>query len=185
MVGIVEPERRTKEVIPEGLVGRNMTYQFLREAVDRNHPTASEERYSDDYLKRLNEAHPFADIFRGRERQTGDEPKELRQFVANRLGSFDGESVLESVLMRSFEANSWQPYIFGLSKVEGLKIEEAQAKLISPSGPDYFINTSMFKQRDLFGIALAKKYKFVFVSAYKDKIIVIPSQMFVECLSDY
>lgn len=181
MVGIVEPERRTKEVIPEGLVGRNMTYQFLREAVDRNHPTASEERYSDDYLKRLNEAHPFADIFRGRERQTGDEPKELRQFVANRLGSFDGESVLESVLMRSFEVTSWQPYIFGLPD----KIGEIQAKLINPSGPDYFINTPMFKHGDLFGIALAKKYKFVFVSAYKDKIIVIPSQMFVECLSDY
>ncbi len=174
-------EGRTRTVIPNNLVGTNRRVITLREAVSQNYSADSEIEYSDGYLKELNAMYPFASIFQTEDSGRGNDSRELRHFVANMLGSFTGKSILESVLRRSFEVKRWHPYILGLSNMEYLERVKILTKFLSPGSFDYFTGPSN-KQRDLSGVALAKKNGLVFVSAYSAKMIVIPSQNFIESL---
>lgn len=177
MIAGKNPAKQARETIPERLVGQAAVYQVIKKPHSQAYPHGNEARYEDDYLRRLNEAYNLTEIPKGKIRQ-----KEIWHLVmGSPLNNMEGEGVLAWTLRNSVQAGSWQPFIIDVAKLrdaDGIETAEDYLKAVDAISPDY--NRGMMEGGVLFGLAVAKRGKFILPTKHETRVIAIPSQRFIE-----
>lgn len=171
-----------KEIIPSELIGKNAAYQILRQPKRVAYPNGDEARYSDDYLLTVNRVYPFNEVIGSHaEGISQGEWKDLNKFtMGSPLQSSEGEHVLNSVLYTSAHAKLWQPKIIDVGKLTDTNIRTAEEYLdnIRRISPSY--DKGRIDGGTIFGISVAQRAGFVLVAGHENKVIVTPSQRFIE-----
>lgn len=175
--------QQKQPIIPVQLVGQNPSYQVLREPNKPAYPNGNEVKYSDDFLARLNEQYSIKEIL-GKKIETLAQRKGLEHFVMDSpLQNTEGEDVLAYILINSAQAKEWQPFIVYPPMLTDARIDTARDYLekVAKKGPKD--NDGMINGGLLFGLAIAIRGQFAIPTEYDNKVIVIPSQTFVEYIS--
>ena len=96
------------------------------------------------------------------------------------LQNTEGENILRGILYVSSHADKWQPKIINVSALSDTRIDtvEEYLKAFKNISPTY--NKGMMDGGTIFGISVANRGGFVHPITYQNKVIVLPSQEFVE-----
>lgn len=151
-----------KWIIPVELLGRNIVYTVLKNPIDPAYPQGDEIRYLDYYVSKLNELYSLSDIL-GEKRQEIAKGNwdEIKSIVANSpLQNYEGERTLGHMLISSAKAGELQPFVIDVLHLTGKKIEMAKDHLD--------------------GLGIAQLYGFALRVGDSNKLIVVPSQSFIE-----
>ncbi|MFC1732294.1 hypothetical protein ACFL6I_18475 [candidate division KSB1 bacterium] len=181
MVESAELTELGNEVIPVELVGQNIAYEVLKESKSP-YPKGNEVRYSDGYLEKINEIYSLTDILG--ERMQGIKERKSNAIASIVMGSplrnAEGEDVLAYMLINSAEAGLWQPSIIDVPKLTDTQISTAREYLerVESISPTY--NKGMIEGGFLFGLSVAKRGNFALPIEHDNKVIIVPSQDFVE-----
>ncbi|MBI4452232.1 hypothetical protein HY637_02285 [Candidatus Woesearchaeota archaeon] len=106
---------------------------------------------------------------------------DLNQFTTDSpLGNSEGELILTGILYNSAHAGLWQPKIIDVSALTDTQIKSAEEYLedVARISPRY--NKGMIDGGTLFGISNAQRGGFVLPTKLENKVIVLPSQAFIE-----
>jgi len=174
-----------KEVIPAELVGQNVEYTVLKQPAKSAYPSGSELRYSDAYISRLNGTYSLNDIL-GQNAEKIAQRKGVEQFVMDSpLKNSEGETVLGYMLIRSAQAGQWQPFVIDVPHLTDTRIKTAEEYLddVEKISPRY--NIGKLDAGLLFGIAVAKRGGLALPIKHDNKVIVVPSQAFVEYIAQH
>lgn len=178
----LELTRLGKEIIPVELVGQNASYQILQQSKKASYPRGDEVRYSDDYLSRINYLYPLGEIVGSRrEGIVAGKWNDLNHFtMGSPLQNSEGEQVLNHILYSSAHAGLWQPQVIDISELKDTKIKTSEEYLdaVARLSPRY--NERMIDGGVIFGISVAQRGGLVLPTRYESKVIVIPSQKFIE-----
>ncbi|MGV8086674.1 MAG: hypothetical protein ACP5N1_03515 [Candidatus Woesearchaeota archaeon] len=159
--------KQKDQFIPVDLVGKSSEYTILQSPKNKSHPNGNEVIYSDEYIKKLNEFYPIDKVL-GRTIQDIAEGIGLDKLVmGSPLGNSEGENILEYMLMQSAQAKQWQPFVIDVPELLETYIETAGHYIDAIA--DGQTNTS-----------LAVKHRFALPIAMDNKVMVVPSQEFVE-----
>jgi len=182
----------SKDLISSELAGKNIEYKILKDAIDPAHPKADEVRYSDKYISRLNELYPVNEIF-GEDIDAVARGNGVAQYMNNiliknhhNIPAIHGKVLLEVILTISANAKQWQPYIFDISNSKNLgEITTAHHYLdkVEKIDSKYRINSE--DGLLMCGLAVAKHNNLAIPTVYQNKIIVVPSQTFVEYIANH
>jgi hypothetical protein len=166
-----------KEIISPGFAGYNGLYEKLKESKNA-YPQANEFRYPDAYVNILNALYSLDDILGKRKEFIKRQSFELT--MGSPLRSSEGETLLNYILFNSVNAGLWQPMVIDVPKLTDTLIKTAKEYLerVSSIGSNY--NANHMDKGVLFGIARAKQHDFVLPVEVDNKLIIIPSQTFVE-----
>lgn len=180
-----ELTRLGKEIISVGLVGQNAEYKLLKKPEKEAYPEGLEVRYSDDYLTLLNANYSLEDILDSRKKGIAMKKcSDVSHFVmGSPLQNGGGEDALAYMLINSAQAGLWQPFIIDVPKLTDTTIKTSKEYLqaIEDISPTH--NKGRIEAGILFGIARAKRGGFALPTKYDNKVIVIPSQEFIEYCS--
>lgn len=166
-----------KEIIPVELVGQNANYNVLTQPVNPAYPKENEARYSDDYVSRLNETYSIDEVL-GEYVKKIAQRKELDRFLmGSPLNNIEGERTLAHILINSAQANSWQPFIIDVPHLIDVSIQTGKEYLQRIDGVSNF---GKVQAGILFGLKVAKNGGFALPTEYENKVIVVPSQRFIE-----
>lgn len=169
-----------KEIIPVKLVGQNAGYQVLKEPARPAYPRGDEVRYSDDYLSRLNATYSLGEVL-GEHIETIAQRKGLETFVmGSPLRNSEGEYILGHMLISSAQAGLWQPFVIDVPRLTDTSISTARDYLedVEKISPDY--NVVKLEGGVLFGLSVAKRGGLALPIEHENKVIVVPSQEFLE-----
>ncbi len=173
--------RQGKEIIPVELVGKNADYEVLTQhPINPDYPQGKEVRYSDDYLVRLNQTYSLNEVL-GNYAKNIAQRKGLERFVmGSPLKNSEGERILAYILINSAQAESWQPFIIDVPRLTDTPIQTAKKYLedVERISPDY--NKRMNEGGILFGLAVAKRGGLALPTEHDNKVVVVPSQTFLE-----
>lgn len=175
-----------RALIPVQLAGRNASYLALRSPTDPAYPRGDEARYSDDYLLRLNREYPLNDLLGERLRRDirmKDTSTLTRLVMDSLLQNSEGEWTLGRMLISSAEAGVWHPQIIDVPRLTDTQIKTASEylKAVESISPTY--GQGMIDGGTLFGISVAKRGGLALPVEYDSKVMVIPSQKFIEYLT--
>jgi len=170
-----------KKIINRDFAGKNIEYRVLKEPKSA-YPKGDEARYSDDYLTRLNESYPL-DLIVGKHKKgiKNRKANDINAFImGSPLESSEAEDILGYALVNSAQADSWQPMIIDVSRLKDTDIRTAAEYIEEIGNIDESHGQYMMDKGILWGIAHASRGKFAIPIQYENKVIVIPSQEFVE-----
>jgi len=171
-----------KEVIPVKLAGQNASYQVLQQSKKPAYPRGDETRYSDDYLAKINCTYSLDNIL-GQHKdgiKTG-KWNDLDDFtMGSPLENSEAEEILNGILYNSAHAGLWQPMIINVSSLTDTQIKSAEEYLKTIAETRRTYNKGMIDGGVIFGINVAQRGKFVLPTKLENKVIVLPSQEFVE-----
>jgi len=159
----------SQDVILEELVG---TKQCIRGSL-----------YHDAYMNKLNEVYSLKELLEGE--KIGIAKGAITALTHSAMGTSlqnrEGELVLNAILRESAKAGIWQPYRIDVELLPDTKIKTAAEYLrrVNAIRPDYDKRTSEDVGM-IFGIAVAERNNFVKALDFKDEVIVLPTQEFVE-----
>jgi hypothetical protein len=169
-----------KTIIPVELVGRNANYRVLTQPAKMAYPKGNEVRYSDDYIYRLNDTYSLNEVL-GKHVKNIAQRRGLERFVmGSPLNNSEGEDILAYILINSAQANSWQPFIIDVPQLTDTSIQTAREYLerVENISPTY--NRGMIEGGILFGLSVAKGGGLALPIEHDNKVIVVPSQRFLE-----
>lgn len=172
-----------KQIIPAELVGQNSGYELLKQPSEPTYPQGDEVRYSDDYITRLNDTYSLNDVL-GEKAEELAQRKGLAQFVlGSPLKNSEGESILAYMLINSAQAGEWQPMVIDVPQLTDTQIATAKEYLerVEVISPRY--NKGMIEGGILFGMSVAKRGGLALPVEHDNKVIVVPSQSFVEYIA--
>ncbi len=171
-----------REVIDTNLVGKGIEYRVLKEPKELAYPNGDEVRYHDLYLTRLNQLFSIDDVLGSKK----DDIKK-RKFdsamgilVNSPLQNMEGEGVLARILINSSMADLWQPFTINVPRLTDTSTSTAKEYLERVDQMDSSYNIGKINAGILFGLYMAKKGGFVLPIGYDNKVIVVPTQKFVE-----
>ena len=154
--------------IPEELIARNACIQNAL--------------YQDDYISEVNRLYPLADILGNRlESIAQGKWTGLDHFTMDSpLQNTEGENILNGILYSSANSRIWQPKIVDVGKLTDTQIKTAEEYLdaVETISPTY--NKGMIDGGVIFGISVAKRGEFVKTATLDNKVIILPSQIFIE-----
>ncbi|MCK4729834.1 MAG: hypothetical protein KAT28_00800 [Candidatus Aenigmarchaeota archaeon] len=144
------------------------------------------DRYTDAYLEQINELYHLDNILGSRKSGIANgEWADLDYFTrSSPLRNSEGEDILNAILYHSANAGLWQPKIIDVDKLTDPRIKTAEEYLeqVKTISPDY--GRGMISKGNIYGISVAKKGGFVELNSLDNKVIVLPTQSFVEyCIS--
>ncbi|MBP7708280.1 hypothetical protein KA107_01230 [Candidatus Pacearchaeota archaeon] len=172
--------RLGKEIIPVSLIGQNAAYRVLKTPAKPAYPKGNEIRYSDDYLSQLNSVYTLNDIL-GEHVQAIAEGRNIERFImGSPLRNTEGEDVLAHMLLRSVRAGEWQPFVIDVPYLTDTSIDTAKEylKRVESISPSY--NVGKIEGGILFGISVAKRGGFALPVEHDNKVVIIPSQAYLE-----
>ena len=171
-----------KEIISAELVGQNISYSVLRAPAKPAYPRGDEVRYSDDFLARINDLYSLDELLGShREGIKTGRWADLDHFtMGSPLQNSEGERILNGVLYNSAHAGLWQPYIIDVPQLTDTSIRTAREYLKEVNNVNLTPRFGRIDEGVLFGLAVAEKGKLVLPIEYDNKVIVAPSQAFVE-----
>ena len=174
-----------KEIIPAELVGQKASYQVLQQPKKPAYPRGDEARYSDDFLERINGLYSLDELLGSRrEGISAGNWNDLNYFtMGSPLENTEGEQILNDILYNSSHAGSWQPKVIDVSALTDTQIKSAEEYLeaVAKISPRY--NKGMIDGGALFGISNAQRGGFVLPTKLENKVIVLPSQAFIEYIA--
>lgn len=169
-----------KDIIPAELVGQNIDYRILGKIAKPAYPNGEEVRYSDDYVCSLNRIYSLDEVL-GVHVENIAQRRGLERFVMDSpLQNNEGEYILARMLISSAQAGQWQPFIIDVPCLTDTSIATAEdyLKKIESISPDY--HRGMADGGVLCGIAIAKRGGLVLPIEYDNKVVVVPTQAFLE-----
>lgn len=172
-----------KRVIPAELVGQNIEYKLLKKPAKPAYPTGNEVAYLDDYTRELNKIYSLTDIL-GKKVETVAKGRSIEHYVVGSpLENSEGEDILGHMLMNSAKAGKWQPFIIDVPHLKDTDIKTATEYLKEIEQINPLDTGGMMEAGILFGIARAKHGSFALPTQHDNKVIVVPSQEFVEYIA--
>ena len=170
------------EIMPVELLGKNPSYRKLAEPKNQAYPNGFESSYSDDYLLRLNQVYSLTAIL-GEKLESTKKGERLEFLVMDSpLQNTEAEGILARILVNSAQAEEWQPAIIDVSKLTDTSIKTAEEYLAFILAMNLRRHDSygMMDKGVIYGIAKAKNGGFVLPTQIENKVIIVPSQEFVE-----
>ncbi len=177
----VELTKLGKEIIPIELVGQNADYRVLTQPAKPAYPKGNEVKYSDDYVSKLDETYSLNEVL-GEHAKNIAQRRGLERFVmGSPLKNSEGEDILEYMLINSAQADSWQPFVVDVTHLTDTSIQTAKEYLQSIEGASDF---GKVHAGILFGLKVAKYGGLALPTEFENKVIVVPSQRFLEYAAD-
>lgn len=174
-----------KEIIPIELIGQNIRYRVLKNPIKPAYPRGDEIKYFDNYVLGLNDVYSLNDIL-------GERTQEIAKGTRNSIASIvmgsplnntEGENTLAYMLMSSAQAGEWQPFVIDVPYLTDTSIATAKEYLGRVESISSSYNKGMICGGILFGLAVAKRGGLTLPLEYDNKVIVIPSQTFIEYIA--
>ena len=172
----------SKEIVPVEFVGQNASYQLLQQPKKPAYPRGDEARYSDDFLARINGLYSLDELLgTHKEGIKVGNWTDLNHFtMGSSLENSEGEDILNAILYNSAHAGLWQPRIIDVSTLTDTHIKSAEEYLgaVKRISPTY--HKGMIDGGVISGISNAQRGGFVHLTKLENRVIVLPSQAFIE-----
>jgi len=155
------------------------------ELVGRNSSMDIDGEYQDDYLSRINQMYSLDRILGERKDGIirGGGGPDLSHFTADSpLKNDEGERILGGILYISALFDIWRPEMIHIESLRDAKIKtpENYLEAVKAIRPAHSPSKRMANRGRLFGISVAQRGGFVLPTIYKNTVVVLPSQDFVE-----
>ncbi|MFH1052847.1 MAG: hypothetical protein V1740_00350 [Candidatus Woesearchaeota archaeon] len=172
-----------KQIIPVTLVGQNIDFNVLSAPADPAYPKGKEVRFLDDYIRELNRVYSLLDILGKKTNRIANGKDVLHYVIGSPLKNVEGEDILRYMLMQSAQAGQWQPFIIDVPHLTDTKKRTASEYLKSVKQIDTSNTGTMVEANLSFGVAKAMRGNLGLPIEYDNKLVVVPSQTFVEYIA--
>lgn len=169
--------RLGNEIISLGMIGNHKKYEVLNTPKNPAYPLGDEFLYSDDFLNVINRVYSLKEILGDKRNEIASNDR-ISEIVMSSGTSCEGEGVLTNMLRNSALSGIWQPFIIDVPELKNAKMKTAD---------EYLKRVDEIRSTHRGGgtpLGIVKTSNFALPVKYEQKVIVVPSQEFVEFIID-